>query len=93
MNETLSSRYEIRVQGHLAPRRLDRFEGLTVAHHPDGETSLVGTFRDQSALYGLLNHIFNLGVPLLSVHRATDDVEGQGLDIAQNGKSLSLGQD
>jgi hypothetical protein len=86
MTETHSSRYEIRVQGHLAPRRLDCFEGLAVTHHPDGETSLVGAFRDQSALYGLLNHIFNLGVPLLSVHRLTAHVEGRGLDIPQSGE-------
>jgi hypothetical protein len=69
VNETLLSRYEIRVQGHLAPRRLACFEILTITHHPNGETSLVGVFRDQSALYGLLNHLYNLGITLLSVHR------------------------
>jgi hypothetical protein len=63
------SLYEIRVQGHLAPRRLCCFEGLRVTHHPDGETDIIGPFRDQSALYGLLNHICSLGVTLLSVNR------------------------
>jgi hypothetical protein len=69
MNQTQPSTYEIRVQGHLAPRRLCRFDGLTVTHQPNGETSLVGIFRDQSALYGLLNHLANLGVVLLSLRR------------------------
>ena len=70
MDETHPSRYEIRIQGHLAPRRLDCFEGLTMTHLPNGETILEGTFRDQSALYGLLSHIRDLGVTLLSINRA-----------------------
>ncbi len=71
MNKTQSSLYEIRVQGHLAPRRFCCFDSLTITHCPNGETSLVGAFRDQSALYGLLNHICSLGVTLLSVNRVT----------------------
>ena len=71
MDEIRSSRYEIRVQGHLAARRLDCFE-VSITQHPDGETSLVGVFSDQSALYGLLNHIRNLGVTLLSVNRVAE---------------------
>jgi hypothetical protein len=72
VKETGSSRYEIRVQDHLAPHRLCCFEGLTVTHLPDGETRIVGPFRDQSALYGLLNHICCLGVTLLSVNRLAE---------------------
>lgn len=62
------SRYEIRVQGHLAPRRLCCFGDLAVTHLSGGVTRIVGEFRDQSALHGLLNHLYNLGVTLLSVH-------------------------
>ena len=76
MDKIHLSQYEIRIQGHLAPRRLDCFEGLTITHHPDGETVLVGTFRDQSVLYGLLNHLYNLGITLLSVHRVAG-LEGE----------------
>jgi len=71
MNETRSSRYEIRVQGHLAARRLACFE-VTITQHPNGETSVAGSFPDQAALYGLLNHLYNLGATLLSVNRLTD---------------------
>jgi hypothetical protein len=77
VNENQSPRYEIRVQGHLAPRRLCCFADLTITHHPSGETSIIGAFRDQSALYGLLNHISNLGVTLLSVNRVTGSDEKQ----------------
>ena len=68
MNET-APRYEIRIQGHLAPHRLRHFEGLTVCQEAGGETVLVGCFRDQPALYGLLNWLQRLGVTLLEVKR------------------------
>jgi hypothetical protein len=61
--------YEIWIQGHLSPRRLRHFEGLTVAHQPGGETILVGRIRDQAALHGLLNWLQDLGVTLLLVKR------------------------
>jgi hypothetical protein len=75
VNETQLPRYEIRVQGHLASRRLCCYAGLIITHHPNGETSIIGAFRDQSALYGLLNHISSLGVILLSVNRLTGSDE------------------
>jgi hypothetical protein len=77
VNKTQSAPYEIRIQGHLAARRLCGFDNLTIVHDPNGETRLVGNFRDQSALYGLLNHIFNLGVTLLSVNRVAGSEEDQ----------------
>jgi hypothetical protein len=61
--------YEIRTQGHLAPHRLRGFDGLTVTHQTNGETVLVGPISDQSALYGLLNWLHDLGAPLVSVRR------------------------
>ena len=71
-------RYEIRVQGHLAPRRLRHFEGLTVRQEAGGETVIEGCFRDQCALYGLLSWFQRLGVTLLLVRR----VEGSPGDRA-----------
>ncbi len=69
-------RYEIRVQGHLAPRRFRGFENLSVTHHPGGETVIVGPIRDQSALYGLLNWLHDLGAALVSV-RPVEGSEGR----------------
>ena len=62
-------RYAIRVQGHLAPRRLRHFEGMTVRQDTSGDTLIVGCFRDQPALFGLLNWLQSLNVPLVSVQR------------------------
>ncbi len=68
MKESLL-RYEIRIQGHLAHHRLRHFEGVTVREEADGETVIVGCFRDQPALYGLLSWLQGLGVTLLLVQR------------------------
>jgi hypothetical protein len=75
--------YEIRVQGHISPRRFRGFEGLSVSHHPDGETVLVGSFPDQSALFGLLNWLHDLGILLISVNQIARAERGisQGFEI------------
>ncbi len=61
--------YEIRVEGHLAERWSDWFEGLTVHADPGGETTLTGGLADQAALFGVLAKIHNLNLVLISVNR------------------------
>ena len=64
-----SQHYEICVQGHLSARWLSQFEGLTITLLPEGETIFAGGIVDQAALYGLLNHIHDLGLELISIQR------------------------
>ena len=71
MRETML-RYEIRIEGHLAPHRLRHFEGVCVRQEAGGETVIVGRFRGQAALNGLLNWLQRLGVTLLLVRRVED---------------------
>jgi len=59
--------YEIRVRGHLDPKRIHWFESLTVGKGSDGETLIVGPIPDQAALHGLLSWLYDIGMPLLSV--------------------------
>lgn len=66
--------YEVRVKGHLDSRRLCHLDGWTVMHQPDGESLLSGPIPDQAALYGLLNWLRDLGVPLLSVMCLEDEI-------------------
>ncbi len=61
--------YEIRVEGHLAERWSDWFDGLAICPQPNGETLLSGEISDQSALFGLLNKIQALHLVLVSVER------------------------
>jgi hypothetical protein len=60
-------RAEIRVKGQIDRDWSDWFEGLTVTHTDQDETILVGEVIDQSALYGLLAKLRDLGLPLVSV--------------------------
>jgi hypothetical protein len=59
--------YEIRLRGHLDARRGRQFEGMTMTLLPDGDTVLTGPVIDQSALYGLLSRIRDMGTPLIYV--------------------------
>ncbi len=60
--------YQIRVRGHLNKQWMDWFDGLTITLEENGDTFLTGPVVDQSALYGLLKKIRDLGMPLLSVN-------------------------
>ena len=62
-------RYAIRVQGHLDAHWSEWLDGMTLAHEEGGVTRLEGPVRDQSALYGLLNKLRDLSLPLISVQR------------------------
>ena len=66
--------YEIRFIGSLAPRWADWFDGMTLTAHDDGTSVICGPVTDQSALYGLIRKLSDLGLPLVSVARshATD---------------------
>ena len=59
--------YRIRIRGHLDPTWSAWLDGLTVAHSDDGTTELVGPLVDQSALFGLLSRLRDLGATLLLV--------------------------
>ena len=68
-----SSRYEIRIKGHLGSRWAAWFEGMTLTTHSDGSTVLEGTVVDQAALHGLLHKLRDTGLPLVSVIRVDLD--------------------
>ena len=63
--------YRIRVQGNLDMSSLDLLGGLSIAPETSVDdrtvTILVGHLPDQSALSGVLNTIFEMRLPLLSV--------------------------
>lgn len=65
--------YEIRVEGHLADRWSDWFEGLAICQESDGKTVLRGSLSDQAALFGVLTRIRDLNLVLISVFRISPD--------------------
>jgi hypothetical protein len=60
-------RYEVRLQGRLDARWSAWFDGLSLSTADDGTTALRGPIADQAALYGVLQKVRDLGLPLLSV--------------------------
>lgn len=60
-------RYRIVVRGSLGERLAGAFEHLELESHA-GETALTGTFADQAQLYGLLDWLRDLGIPIVSVN-------------------------
>ena len=63
--------YEICVEGHLADRWSDWFDGLAIHTAPNGETMLSGLLTDQAALFGVLAKIHNLNLTLIAVCRVS----------------------
>ncbi len=75
MNQSISLRvdgaaqYRIRVEGGLNPAA-DWVDGLTISISENpAVTTLTGTLTDQAALHGLLQTLYSLGLPLLTVER------------------------
>lgn len=65
--------YQIIVQGRIDPTWQDRLEGLAILsidREPSPPiTTLQGKLTDQSALAGVLNTLYELHLPVLSVNR------------------------
>ena len=63
--------YRIRVQGHIGSNWADWIGGMTFTHETTAEMLKVSTLKghlpDQAALLGVLNNLYDLRLPLLSV--------------------------
>ena len=66
-------RVEIRIRGRLDPSWQHWFDGLDVSCPNPDETLLSGLLTDQSALYGIIARIRNLGIELVSVVTTRED--------------------
>ncbi len=64
----MNHQFEIIISGHLSPRWMVAFEGMEVTSLPDGNTRITGSLPDQSALYGLMMRLRDLGIKLVSVN-------------------------
>ena len=66
-----SAAYRIKIKGYLDSSWSEQLGGVTIEHTLDAEdvseTMLTGELVDQAALFGVLNNLYSLGFPLLSV--------------------------
>jgi hypothetical protein len=63
-------RVKIHIRGQIDPDWKIWFEGLEVIPMEDGTTILQGPVADQSAVYGILARLRDLGLELLSVEQS-----------------------
>jgi hypothetical protein len=73
--------YRIKVQGHLDGHWSEWFDGMAVTHDDHDDTVLTGQVADQPALYGLLNKMRDIGLPLLLVECVQDEVASEHEDL------------
>jgi hypothetical protein len=63
--------YRIRVRGHIDESLADQLGGMIITRaftsEKDPMTILIGHMRDQAALSGVLNELYELHLPLLTV--------------------------
>ena len=69
--------YHITVKENLEDSWATWFDGLAISHAPDGTTTLAGSVRDQTALYGLIDKARDLGLTLVSVVPCTPVVPAE----------------
>jgi hypothetical protein len=65
--------YRIDVQGRIPPRWCERLEGMAITEYAPHAgpivSTLLGELSDQAALAGVLNTLYELHLPVLSVQR------------------------
>ena len=62
--------------GYFAPNGAERMAGMAIRYDEDAEPSetiLCGQLRDQAALLGVLNALYSLQLPLLSVRYLAEE--------------------
>ncbi len=57
--------YEIIVKGEMAGYRESAFQGLKLEQQQNGTTRLSGSLKDQSAVYGIINILRDMGLEIL----------------------------
>ncbi len=61
--------YQVKIEGYLGSQWADWFDGIAITYEGEDITVLTGAIVDQSALYGLLKKVRNLGMALISLQR------------------------
>ena len=79
--------YQIRVQGRLDAVRLARYAAVSVCY-VNGETVITAVLPDQSALYGLVNRLRDLGVTLIALEKLTAE-DAESAEKKKNGTRMN----
>ena len=61
--------YQIRIGQHLDPECSAWLSGLAITNLESGEAILTGLLADQAALYGVLQWLRDMNIPLIDIRR------------------------
>jgi len=79
--------YRIRVKGKLDSTWSDRLAGMDIMSSSKKDTgqvtTLVGSLRDQAELVGVLNNLYELHMPLLTVEVLKGDQGDKGQPVVE----------
>ena len=74
--------YQIKVEGCLDPNWSDWFNEMEITNETKTDshsiTTLEGTVGDQATLRGILNHLWDLNLTILSVNRVEPKLHSSG---------------
>ncbi len=73
MPENNTAVYQIRIQGQIDESWSEWLGGLAITPHSNGETLLTGSIVDQAALHGILDKLYAMNLPILSLVQATNE--------------------
>ena len=80
----LSNYYQIYIQGYLGQNWADSLQSFHIQYKGNGITILTGLIIDQAALRGLLDHLFDLDIAILSFRRLGFHLEQDITSYANN---------
>ena len=67
--------YQIRIKGHLGTEWVKWFDEMEMTCLDNGEMVLSGSIIDRAALHGVLAKIRDLGLTLLAINRANEEIQ------------------
>ena len=89
--------YRIEIEGNLDESWSDRLAGMRITRRKRADqttvTTLVGRVRDQAELTGVLHSLYELHLPILSVHNLDEDKREGGHDPDKLSESEPEGAD
>lgn len=68
---------EIHLKGRINQQWSGWFDNLAIQHLNRNETVITGIVADQAALYGIISHLRDLGLELISVSSIESDQDPQ----------------
>lgn len=81
--------YQIRVQGWLDEARLAQFAAVSI-YYVNKETVITAVLPDQSALYGFLNRLRDLGVTLISLQFVEEEKTAESTEGTKKKRRKTL---